>query len=271
MSDVLVITGPVNAQQLDIDGLAPGTVVVYPYVEGTEIGSSAFMERTLSWLSGKNLRSALVSRGIEIDHLAVIWFSAGHGSIQSLLSEGTRPSDVDAWICIDGLYASWGYAAKWASSIAKSSMAGETTLLVTASKSTPGQYADGISAWKEVINAVEMPSLDLDGGAIDLGLPSPAEVWGTDRSRVFAFPDVDHAHQVPECRAGAMRLWQDVRGVERPTTVKPSPPRPSNPIPTVRDVGQQERDAGWSTAAKVGAASVGALALIGLYAAWRSG
>lgn len=214
MTDVLVITGPVNAAQLRQPELSPGTKTIY-VGSGGGTGSSDMMASTAAWLGGRDLRSRVQLEVPDATRIGVVWFSAGHGSIQAMLQAGTKPEDVQAWLCLDGLYTAWEYRAKWATELAEAAMASTTTLLVSASTSTPGQYADSKSAWLEVMKFVELgPTAEAQRTAESLGLPPPDEAFQHGAMLVCAYDEIDHHHQVPAMREGFATWWNNVRGAQ---------------------------------------------------------
>jgi len=227
MTDVLVITGPVNAAQLHQPELSPGTKTIY-VGSGGGTGSNDMMAAMDTWLAGKDLRTRVLEEVPDLNRLGVIWFSAGHGSIQAILKRGTNPKDVQAWLCLDGLYAAWKYRAAWATTLAQAAMASTTTLLVSASTSTPGQYADSKSAWLEVMKYVDVPSTDeAKKTATSIGLPDPDEAFQHGAMLVCAYDSIDHHHQVPAMREGFATWWNNVRDA--------TPYEPPSPTPDGRE------------------------------------
>jgi hypothetical protein len=214
MTDVLVITGPVNAAQLRQPELSPGTKTIY-VGSGGGTGSNDMMASTDAWLGGRDLRSRVELEVPDVTRLGVVWFSAGHGSIQAMLRSGTKPEHVQAWLCLDGLYTAWNYRAQWATQLAEAAMASTTTLLVSASTSTPGQYADSKSAWLEVMKFLELEQTDeAQRTAESLGLPTPDEAFQHGAMLVCAYDDIDHHHQVPAMRDGFATWWNNVRSAQ---------------------------------------------------------
>jgi hypothetical protein len=214
MTDVLVITGPVNAAQLRQPELSPGTRTIY-VGSGGGTGSSDMFAATDAWLGGTNLRARVEQEVPDLHRLGVIWFSAGHGSVQALLRRGTDPSDVQAWLCLDGLYTAWNHVAPWAEELGRAAMNASTTLLASASTSTPGQYADSRSAWQQVVKALGVP--DTPGAratAEQLGLPAPNDAYQHGAMLVCGYKDIDHHHQVPAMREGFANWWNRVREAE---------------------------------------------------------
>lgn len=200
-NDILLVTGPLNSSQLGIPKDAPFSVV-HVHTGQDDKGSNAFTAAMRSWLGGKNLRNRLEAKG----KLGVVWFSAGHGAVRSIL-QTTDASDVDAWLSLDGLYGS----NEFAQVLAARAMVGETTLLATASPSTPGTYADCLSRWKDTTQEAGMPTCQGNGVAVEIGLPEPDFCWHRERALVVGYKKIWHGQQVPECRKGAMRVWDRVR------------------------------------------------------------
>ncbi len=214
MTDVLVITGPVNAAQLDQPDLSPGTKTVY-VGSGGGTGSSDMYTATITWLRGMPLRERVMLDYPDLRRLGVIWFSAGHGSVQAMLRSGTDPSDVQAWMCLDGLYTSWKHVAPWAKTLATAAMNANTTLLASASTSTPGQYADSKSAWTEVMDELRVPpTRGARETAVELGLPEPDDAYQHGAMLVCGYDDINHHQQVPAMREGFGRWWNDVRAAQ---------------------------------------------------------
>lgn len=218
--DVLIITGPVNQQQLRQPELSPGTRCIY-VGSGGGTGSNDMHAAVAAWIGSKPLRSRVLELEPELERLGVIWFSAGHGGVRAMLDAGTEPGDVDAWLCLDGLYTAWQHQAQWATRLAEAAIEASTTLLATASTSTPGQYADSLSAWKVVMGGVGVSSSDAaKQTAVSLDLPPPDVAWQRGAMLVCGYEDIDHAHQTPAMRVGMAEWWNRVR------TIEPPPPGP---------------------------------------------
>lgn len=214
MTDVLVITGPVNSMQLRQPDLSPGTRTIY-VGSGGGTGSNDMFSATSEWLGGRDLRSRVEKEVPDLNRLGVIWFSAGHGSVQAMLRRGTDPADVQAWLCLDGLYTSWNHVAPWAEKLATAAMGAHTTLLASASTSTPGQYADSRSAWQQVMGAVGVPDTEAARRmAVDLELPPPDDAYQHGAMLVCGYEGIDHHHQVPSMREGFANWWNRVREAE---------------------------------------------------------
>lgn len=217
--DVLIVTGPVNRYQLDVpDDAGYRVITVHP--TGEDIGSNAMHAAMKAWLDGRDLRSAVEARvGEPVGKIGVVWFSAGHGSVRAILEGDTKASDVCAWICIDGLYGS----AAWAIEVASSAMRWETTLLATASTSTPGTYDHSLDRWRFVVERCELPAASPEA-ATRWGLPTPDEVWASGAALVAGYDHIGHADQVPTMRDGAMRWWNAARAgaIRRPWFSSPS-------------------------------------------------
>lgn len=215
--DTLLVTGPLNSSQLGVPKDAPFSVV-HVHTGQSDKGSNAFTAAMRSWLGGKNLRERLGAQGR--GKLGVVWYSAGHGAVRSIL-QTTDASDVDAWLSIDGLYG----GNEFAQVLAARAMVGETTLLATSSPSTPGTYADCLSRWKDTVAEAGMPACGSTEVATELGLPKPDFCWHRDRALVVGYTKIMHGQQVPECRKGAMLVWDRVRrGVDPYGSLPIDPP-----------------------------------------------
>jgi hypothetical protein len=213
-TDVLVITGPVSQQQLDQPALSPGTECIYTG-SGAGTGSTAMGEAVAAWLGGRTLREKVLEIQPDLRRLGVIWFSAGHGGVQAMLKAGTEPEDAQAWLCLDGLYTAWHYQAQWATKLALAASESTTTMLATASVSTPGQYADSLSAWSEVMSGIGVTTSDeAVKTALGLDLPEPKAAWQKGALLVCGYPNIDHAHQTPAMRQGMANWWNAVRAAE---------------------------------------------------------
>jgi hypothetical protein len=208
--DTLIVTGPMNAQQLGVPKNAPYEVIhVHP--SGKDIGSNAMHAAMEAWLEGLPIRRRLPHAG----KIGVAWFSAGHGAVRALLKTST-PGDVDAWLCIDGLYGS----NKWAVDVVEACRRKETTLLATASTSTPGQYDHSLDRWRDVVAKTSLPSVP-PRVALAALLPLPNYAWGLEGCLVAGYEDLSHAKQVPAVREAMLARWNTVR-----TTIPSMPPGP---------------------------------------------
>lgn len=224
MSDILVITGPVNQAQLKQPELSPGTETIY-VGSGGGTGSNDMFAAVSTWLGGMHLRDRLEMEFDSVDRIGVIWFSAGHGGVRAIL-ETTQPEDVVAWLCLDGLYAGWNYRANWATKLAEAAMGARTTLLATASTSTPGQYADSKSAWKVVMDYFQLESTSqAKQTAVELGLPQPDDAYQDGAMLVCGYNEINHFQQVPAMRDGMANWWNLVRKAQpvEPTTPAEEP------------------------------------------------
>jgi hypothetical protein len=198
--DYLVITGPVNAAQLHVPrDVSYKLVQVHP--KGKDIGSNAMQAAMADWLGGKSIRDRLPDAG----KIGVIWFSAGHGSVRSILKT-SKPEDVNSWLCIDGLYGD----NKLAVDIIEACRRGETTLMATASTSTPGQYAHSLDRWRDAIQKTGLPELPPDVAAAAL-LPRPDFAWGSEGCLVAGYNKLGHHDQVPATRKAFMSMWDSIR------------------------------------------------------------
>lgn len=219
MTDVLLITGPMNRSQLGVPASPPYEVVqVHP--TGPDIGSTAYHQAMRSWLHGKTLRQRL-DRG-PADRVGVAWFSAGHGAIKAILSGDTQPSDAQAWLCLDGLYGSNDFAVR----LAHAAAVNHTSLMATASTSTPGHYDHSLDRWRDAVAKASIPS-EPASAATQWGLPEPDELWGVNGCLVAGYETLGHHQQVPAVRAAMLRWWNAARAHE------PTPPSPPPPTPIV--------------------------------------
>lgn len=210
MTDLLIITGPVNASQLRVDELSPGTRHVY-VGSGGGTGSSDMYAAVQAWLGGKSLRERALEHEPNLRRLGVVWFSAGHGGVQAMLKT-SEPDEAQAWLCIDGLYTAWKHRAGWATELAQAAADARTTMLASASPSTPGQYADSRSAWLEVMAHMGLqPSPDASQTAVSMGIPEPTSAYQRGAFLLATYEDIGHAQQVPSLRNGFMSWWNAVR------------------------------------------------------------
>lgn len=224
MTDLLIITGPVNAQQLRIEELSPGTRHLY-VGSGGGTGSSDMYGSVKTWLQGRSVRERALEVEPNLRRLGVIWFSAGHGGVQAMLQAST-PDEVQAWLCVDGLYTAWDHRAPWATELAEAAAHARTTMLATASTSTPGQFADSRSAWLEVMAHMGLEPSDVAmGTAAKMQLPEPDEAFQRGAFLLATYENLGHGQQVPQCRQGFMNWWNAVREAEPPPV----------PLPQVRD------------------------------------
>lgn len=227
MSNVLVITGPINAQQAGVDRFAPGTKVINVQ-PSTGIGSTEYAGAMQSFLGGRTLRKAVESRmkGEPIEKLGVLWFSAGHGGVNWALTKSPA-TDADIWLCLDGLYASWKYRQVWATKLASAAISGETKCVAVASTTTPGQYADGLSSWTYVLDYLKLKPVPYVAGVPPL-FPEPGEgkFWSKGKFTLLGYPKIGHLNITPAVREGMMRAWVEswkATGTE-PTPEPPGPP-----------------------------------------------
>jgi len=233
MTDALIVTGPVNATQLGVPKDAEYHVLhIHP--KGSDIGSTAMGIAAATWLGGLSIRDRVEKMVGPVDRIGVAWFSAGHGSVRSILKT-SKPESVAAWICIDGLYGSNEFAVE----LAESAMRGDTSLLATASVSTPGQYDHSLDRWRDVAARVEAPLAD-GSVATGLGLPPPAECWSEGRCLIAGYPDIGHGAQVPAMRDAALRWWDSPPAL--PPGLNPATP-PVTPFPV--PVSQSPGIDGW--------------------------
>lgn len=206
MRDVLIITGPMDRMQLGVPA-KPDYAVITIHPSGDDIGSNAMHSAMASWLGGASLRSRVEAKlGEKVGKIGVAWFSAGHGSVRAILDGQTTPDDVCAWMCCDGLYGS----ADWAIRVARAAVDERTSLLATASTSTPGQYDHSLDRWRFVMQSVDVPPAAPDV-ATRWGLPSPQYAWSQGSCLVAGYDDLDHFHQVPAVRGAMLRWWDAAR------------------------------------------------------------
>lgn len=257
MTDVLVITGPVNASQLRIDDLSPGTRHIY-VGSGGGTGSSDMYASVQGWLGGMSLRQRVTQVEPSLRRLGVVWFSAGHGGVQAMLRTST-PQDAEAWLCLDGLYTAWGHRAGWATELVQASIDATTTMIASASTSTPGQYADSRTAFQKIMKYLEIsPSEHASDIAESLNLPKPDEAFQRGAFLLSTYADIGHAQQVPSCRKGFMTFWNAVRNAE-------APPEPETSTP-----GQGAEDSGRVSPLWLAAGAAGGIgALLATRALWR--
>ena len=204
--DALVVTGPMNSYQLGVPK-DPGYAVVTVHPKGDDIGSDAMHQAMTSWLAGESLR-ARIQRELDepLGCLGVAWFSAGHGAVRAVLEGSTSPSDVQAWLCLDGLYGqNW-----WAVDLAKDAARDRTALMATASTSTPGDYSHSLDRWRDAVAKAGLPQAD-PSVAEAWGLPKPDQTWAQGAAIVAGYESLGHHQQVPAVRAGMLRYWEAVR------------------------------------------------------------
>jgi len=242
MTDVLLITGPMNASQLGVPADATYKVVqVHP--SGSDIGSNAYYKTMAAWLGGMSLRERLQAAvNGSVDKVGVAWFSAGHGAIKAILAGSTAPSDVEAWLCLDGFYGS----NKWAIAVTEAAMRNDSSIMASASTSTPGQYEHSLDRWRSVVEANSIPAVSPDA-ATQWGLPAPDYCWGSGSCLIAGYENLGHHKQVPAVREAMLRWWDAARAYD-PT--KPDPGKPDSP---------KDEDTGLSPWGIMAAAAVGAL------------
>lgn len=234
MPDVLVVTGPMNSTQLGVPKDAEYRVIhVHP--TGSDIGSNAHYAATQAWLGGRSIRERVALEVGDLGLVGVAWFSAGHGSVRAIL-ETSVPQDVAAWLCIDGLYGS----NKWAIDVAAAAMRNETSIMATASTSTPGPYDHSLGRWRATAAEVGLPEVVPDA-ATQWGLPAPQQCWGEGSCLVAGYNDLDHFHQVPATREAMLRWWQIARTYHEPLEPDTLPPLP-----------ERGPSGGWILAAAIG-------------------
>jgi hypothetical protein len=245
MRDVLLITGPMNATQLGVPDDADYDVVqVHP--PGSDLRSSMYHQAMLIWLQGLPLRTRLEKKlGGPVGKIGVAWFSAGHGAVKALLKGETVATDVSAWLCLDGLYGSNAFAV----TICEWAIENQTSILATASTSTPGQYDHSLDRWRDAVAKAKVPAISVDAAA-RWDLPQPDELWGAGSCMVAGYEHLGHHEQVPAVREAMLKWWNVARATE------PSPGGEVDPKPPVSD---QEEDEGTSPWLIVGIAVLGGL------------
>lgn len=211
MPDVLIVTGPMNASQLGVPKDADYEVIhVHP--AGKDIGSTAMYKTMQAWLGGQSLRERADRHvGAPVGKIGVAWFSAGHGSIKAILAGPTTPSDVTAWLCLDGLYGS----NKWAIDVTRAAMANKTSIMASASTSTPGQYDHSLDRWRTVVEANSIPAVPVNT-ATQWGLPKPDQCWGSGSCLIAGYEDLGHHKQVPAVRSAMIKWWNVARSQKEP-------------------------------------------------------
>jgi len=239
MTDVLIVTGPMNASQLGVPKDADYEVIhVHP--TGKDIGSTAMYKAMHAWLGGQTLfdrvRQHLGGEAPVVGKIGVAWFSAGHGAVKAILAGLTDPEDVAAWLCLDGLYGS----NKWAIEVTKAAMQDKTSIMATASTSTPGHYDHSLDRWRTVVEANDIPQVPAHD-ATQWGLPAPDYAWGSGSCLIAGYDDLGHHKQVPAVRSAMLRWWDAVRKSDVPDVPGPKPPDP-----TVDDDGSYA--GGWALA-----------------------
>lgn len=221
-TDLLLITGPMNAAQLGVPADANYHVVqVHP--SGPDIGSTAYRNAMRDWLGGRTLRDRLRMIVPDLGHVGVAWFSAGHGAVKAILSGASHPSSAVAWLCLDGLYGSNEFAVH----LAQASMVNETSLMATASTSTPGHYDHSLDRWRDVVAKAQVPPAPL-AAATQWGLPEPDEIWGYGGCLVAGYEHLGHHQQVPAVRSAMLRWWDSARSYEEPPSPLPKTPTRSD-------------------------------------------
>lgn len=225
--NVLVITGPINSQQAGVQDFAPATKVIDVQLGDGRVRSFHYAEAMQAFLAGRSLRKAVEARVGLVDRLGVLWFSAGHGAINEVLRV-TDPAEVDVWLCLDGLYAGWKHQTQWATKLAKAAVARETVCVATASTTTPGQYADGLTSWKNVVVPLAVPRVQ-PPVPFDL-FPQPAEMWAAGGFVLMGYPNISHGKQTPAMREGMMRVWSTgTTGIDTVDDRQPPGPGPDEP------------------------------------------
>jgi len=218
MPGTLIVTGPMNAYQLGVPKDADYDVIhIHP--KGSDIGSDAMQAAASAWLGGKSLRDRVGGT----EPIGVAWFSAGHGAVRAILSTSS-PSDAAAWMCIDGLYGSNTFADR----LVTASRLGETSLIATASTSTPGQYDHSLDRWREAMGRLGSPQVD-PSSATEWGLPEPDECWGEPGYLISGYLDLGHHEQVPATRAAMLRWWDAARAPAPKPPIEPEKP-PVQPV-----------------------------------------
>jgi len=207
-----------NASQLGVPKDADYRVIhIHP--KGSDIGSNAMQAAASAWLGGKSLRDRVGGT----EPIGVAWFSAGHGAVRAILST-SNPSDAVAWLCIDGLYGSNAFVDR----LVTSARAKETSLIATASTSTPGQYDHSLDRWREAMGRLDSPRVG-PSAATEWGLPQPDECWGETGYLVAGYLDLGHHEQVPATRAAMLQWWDAARApASKPPTIPP--PAPYDPV-----------------------------------------
>lgn len=218
MPGTLIVTGPMNASQLGVPKDADYRVIhIHP--KGSDIGSNAMQAAASAWLGGKSLRDRVGGT----EPIGVAWFSAGHGAVRAILSTSS-PSDAAAWLCIDGLYGGNDFATRLASAASSS----ETSLLATASTSTPGQYDHSLDRWRDAVAKAEIPEANPES-ATKWGLPPPDQCWGKAQCLIAGYLDLGHHYQVPATRAAMLQWWDAARAPAPKPPIEPEKP-PVQPV-----------------------------------------
>lgn len=208
MTDVLLVTGPMNATQLGVPSDADYAVVqVHP--SGSDIGSTAYHQTMASWLKGLPLRTRLEQEVGEVGRVGVAWFSAGHGAVKAILAGDTTPEDAVAWLCLDGLYGANDFAVR----LARASLDSRTSLLATASTSTPGHYDHSLDRWRDAVEKALVPEIS-PKAATRWGLPPPEDCWGAGSCLVAGYENLGHHQQVPAVRSAMLRWWDAARNYD---------------------------------------------------------
>lgn len=226
--DVIVITGPINRAQAGV----PADVKVIDVQLGSgQVRSFHYDEAMQNFLAGRSLRKAVEAKvGSAVTKLGVLWFSAGHGAINRALMT-SEPSDADVWLCYDGLYAGWKHQTQWATRLASAAAAGQTVCVATASTTTPGQYADGLTSWRNVMVPLGLPKVE-PPVALE-GFPPPAEMWAQGQFALMGYPDIPHWKQTPAVRDGMMNVWSQGALGAPPVPRPPDPPGEDRPPPLI--------------------------------------
>lgn len=209
-TNVLIVTGPVNSSQLGIPDFPFSEPTRAYHLPSPGIRSYQYHAAMTSWLGGVALRERVKSKvlapGEVLGRVGLIWFSAGHGAARAL-HDAQGPEAVDQWLALDGLYGPWTQPVPWALAVAKAAARRRTSLVATASTTTPGSYGDCLTCWKNVAASLGVKP----GGSALPAFPDPAVVYRYGACCVMGYPDVGHHAQVPAMRAGMLgafsRAW----------------------------------------------------------------
>lgn len=203
-TNVLIVTGPMSPAQLgaaDRQWSDPTHVVP---LQGAGIRSSQYYQAMRAY-AANGLRARLkrdLGEERTLGRVAMCWFSAGHGAARAL-TEMEGPEVLDQWLALDGLYGPWQTPVPWAVEVARAASRRRTALIATASTSTPGQYGDALTCWKNVAKKIGVPK----GGAALAEFPPAEQVYRKGAFVVMGYPEIGHHQQVPTMGAGMLRAF----------------------------------------------------------------
>jgi hypothetical protein len=215
MADVLIVTGPMNSSQLGAKGYPwkRGRVIVLdvqavgfdPAKGANQFHYAQALER---FLGGESLRTAAARAAKEpVDHLALAWFSAGHGFASGVFKRGMA-AQVDTFLCVDGCYTAFNSTPAWARAMAEGAASGQWDALVTASNTTPGGFPDAMAGWHYVFK--DLGWAPKDGGAVaGFDTPAPSEVIRKGHFAWHGYPTVPHIKQVSTFGKAFVRAWDE--------------------------------------------------------------